>query len=170
MDDSSGDENLYRELIINNAGKIETTLSQLEQWSILSNVINYVQYDKHPKNFHTMSVRPINKTTNKTEGKKDEKERPISEIDFRNISDRLEEEFLKDRYEGVKSEILSTNRFSENSDLNLTYLGKTNIVKESKITAEEKFQYQNKGMQQENYWTVPNVRYYWILELANHSC
>ena len=38
MDNTSGDENPYRELIVNNAGKIETTLSQMEQWSILRNV------------------------------------------------------------------------------------------------------------------------------------
>ena len=38
MDDMSGNENLYMELIVNNAGKIETTLSQMEQWLILSNV------------------------------------------------------------------------------------------------------------------------------------
>ena len=43
MDDTSGDENPYRELIVNKTAKIETTLSQMEQWSILSNVINYVQ-------------------------------------------------------------------------------------------------------------------------------
>ena len=42
MDDNSGDKNKYRELIVNNAGKIENILSQMEQWSILSNVINYV--------------------------------------------------------------------------------------------------------------------------------
>ena len=59
MDDTSGDKNLYRELIVNNTGKIETTLSQMEQWSILSKVINYVQYDRNHKNLHTMSVRPI---------------------------------------------------------------------------------------------------------------
>ena len=41
-DNNSGDENLYRELMVNNACKIENTLSQMEQWSILSNVINYV--------------------------------------------------------------------------------------------------------------------------------
>ena len=35
--------------------------SQMEQWSILSNVINYVQYSKNPRNFHTMSIKPINK-------------------------------------------------------------------------------------------------------------
>ena len=49
MDDTSGDENPYKELILNNAGKIETTLSQMEQWLVLSNVINYVQYKKTPQ-------------------------------------------------------------------------------------------------------------------------
>ena len=137
MDDTSGDENPYRELIVNNASKTETILSQMEQWSILSNVINYVQYDKHPKNFHPMSVRPINKMKNKTKEKRKEKEKPMLEIDFRDASDRLKEEYL-DRYKGVKSEILNTTRFDENSDLSMTYLGETNIAMENKITAEEK--------------------------------
>ena len=44
MDDNSGDENPYRKLIVNNAGKIENTISQMEQWSILSNIIKYMQY------------------------------------------------------------------------------------------------------------------------------
>ena len=61
MDDTNGNENPYRELIVNNVGKIETSLSQMEQWLILSNVINYVQYNKYPKNLHSMSVIPINK-------------------------------------------------------------------------------------------------------------
>ena len=94
MDNTSGDENSYRELIVNNAGKIETTLSQMEQWSILSNVINYVKCNKHPKNFHSMSVRPINEMKNKIKIRKDEKERPISELDFRDTSDMLKEEYL----------------------------------------------------------------------------
>ena len=51
MDNNSGDENLYRELIVNNACKIENTPSQMEQWSVLSNVINYVQYSKNPRIF-----------------------------------------------------------------------------------------------------------------------
>ena len=56
------------------------------------------------------------------------KERPILEIDFRDTSDRLKEEYL-DRYEGVKSEILSTTRFKENSDLSMTYIGKSKCNK-----------------------------------------
>ena len=110
----------------------------MEQWSILSNVINYVQYDRNPKNFHTMSIRHENKMKNKVKSKKDEREKPISEVDFINTSDKLKEEYL-DRYEGVKSEILSTTRFNENSDLSMTCLGKTSIIKDNKVTAEEKF-------------------------------
>ena len=58
MDNNSRDENLYKELIVNNAGKIDSTLTQIEEWSILSNVINYVQYSKNPKNFHSMTIKP----------------------------------------------------------------------------------------------------------------
>ena len=60
---------------------------------------------------------------NKTKSKQNEKERPILEVDFKNTSDRLKEEYLE-RYKGVKSEILSTTRFNENSDFNMTYLAK----------------------------------------------
>ena len=58
MDDNNGDKNLYRELIVPNIGKTESTLSQMELWSILSNVINYVQYSKNPRKFHAMSINP----------------------------------------------------------------------------------------------------------------
>ena len=63
MDDTSGDKNLYRELIVNNAGKTETTLSQMEQWSIFSNIINYVQYNKQPKTFTLCLLDPLIKKT-----------------------------------------------------------------------------------------------------------
>ena len=36
-------------------------LSQMEQWSILSNVINYVQYSKNPRSFHAVLIKPANK-------------------------------------------------------------------------------------------------------------
>ena len=42
MDDTSGEINLYKELIVNNGEKIEPLMMQMEQWSILSNVLNYV--------------------------------------------------------------------------------------------------------------------------------
>ena len=49
LDNMSRDINPSRELIVNNAGKIETVLSQMEQWSILSNAVNYIW--QMPKEF-----------------------------------------------------------------------------------------------------------------------
>ena len=43
LDDDSGEENLYRECI-NNVEKIEVQKTQMEQWSVLSNMLNYVQH------------------------------------------------------------------------------------------------------------------------------
>ena len=38
IDDTSGDTNHYKEMIVNNAEKIKPLLAQMEQWSILSNM------------------------------------------------------------------------------------------------------------------------------------
>ena len=59
-DNDSRDENPFKELIVNNTIIVENALSQMEQWSILSNIINYVQYSKNPKDFYTMTVKPVN--------------------------------------------------------------------------------------------------------------
>ena len=65
----SGDTNPYKELIINNAEKIEPLLTQMEQWSVLSNMLNYIQYDKHPKNFHNLGISAVNICKNHSEVK-----------------------------------------------------------------------------------------------------
>ena len=48
------------------------------------------------------------------------------------------EEYL-DKHEGVKSEILNTTRFNENSDLSMSYLGRSNMTQCDKLAVEEKF-------------------------------
>ena len=48
-------------------------------------------------------------------------------------------------YEGVKSEVLSTTRFDENSDLSMTYVGRIDMIRASKIKAEEKFPISKQG-------------------------
>ena len=57
----NGETNLYKELIVNNAEKVEPLMTQMEQWSILSNVLNYIQYDRHPKTYHSLSINVVNK-------------------------------------------------------------------------------------------------------------
>ena len=48
-------------------------------------------------------------------------------------------------YRGIQSEILSTTRFDENSDLSTIYLGKVDTSKNSKIKAEESFSISEQG-------------------------
>ena len=56
----------------------------------------------------------------------------------------MTEEYL-DRNKGVKSEILVTTRFDKNSDLSMTYLGKTSMIRDHKMAAEEKFPMSEQG-------------------------
>ena len=97
---NSRDENPYKELIVNNASKVDSTLTQIEQWSILSNVINYVQYSKNPKNFHSMTIKPakLNKLVKNTKSRNINKS--LLEVNLIEGLERLREEYL-DRYEGV---------------------------------------------------------------------
>ena len=57
---------------------------------------------------------------------------------------KLIEEYL-DIYEGLQSEILSTSRFDENSDLSTTYLGRVDTTRASKIKVEEMFPKSEQG-------------------------
>ena len=144
IDDDSGDKNLYRELIVNNATKLESTLPQMEQWSILSNVINYVQYSKNPKDFHVVTIKPVNnrKLSKVTKGR--DKEDLSLRLDLTETSDRLKKEYL-DKYEGVISEILNTTRFDENTDLSTAYLGKSGMIQEDNLKVEEKLSITEQG-------------------------
>ena len=72
-------------------------------------MLNYIQYDRHPKNYHSLSVSAVNECR-KTPCTKEE-ERDM--LDFGHMLDILKEEYL-DVYEGIQSEILSTTRFDEN--------------------------------------------------------
>ena len=61
IDDTNGGTNPYCELIVNNAEKIEPVMTQMEQWSILSNVLNNIQHGR----FHTMKQMLYVKAVNK---------------------------------------------------------------------------------------------------------
>ena len=138
MHDNSGDENPYKELIVINASKVDSALTQIKQWSILSNVINYVQYSKNPKNFHSMTIKPakLNKVVKNTKCRNVNES--LLELYLVEGLDRSKEEYL-DKYKGVQSESVDTNRFDENSDLSTTYLGKINMTQDKDLMVEQKF-------------------------------
>ena len=58
------------------------------------------------------------------------------ELDFDNNPEKLRVENL-DMYEGIQSEVISTTRYDENSNLSTKYLDRIDITRASKIKAEE---------------------------------
>ena len=50
-----------------------------------------------------------------------------------------------DLYEDIHAEMVYTNRFDQNSDLNTTYLGQTKMIRDTKVKAEEKFPITGQG-------------------------
>ena len=134
IDDTSGETNPYHELIVNNAEKVEPLMTQMEQWSILSNVLNYVQHGRFHSIRHTLDVRAVNKYKHKL----NEGHREFRELDFGTMPLKLCKEYM-DVYEGIQSEIVRATRFDENSDLSTTYLGRTNKENKNKLRAEESF-------------------------------
>ena len=83
---------------------------------------------------HTLDVKIMNRYKSKPDIG-----RQFKELDFGVTPQRLQEEYM-DIYEGINSDIVSSNRFDENSDISTTYLGKTeNKENEDKLKAEESF-------------------------------
>ena len=110
-------------------------MTQMEQWSILSNVLSYIQHDKHQTMNHTLNIRAMNKHRSNP-ATKEEKE--FIELDFGSTPHNLCEEYL-DVYEGIQSEIVNTTRCDEISDLSTTYLGRSDKARNDKLKAEESF-------------------------------
>ena len=132
MDDRNGEINPYRELIVNNTEKTDPPMTQMEQWSVLGNALNYVQHSKFNSMNHSLSVRPVNRYKIKPD-----KVKECRELDFGAVPQNLQEEYL-DMYEGIQSDIVSSSRFDENSDISTTYLGKIEYREgQDKLKAEE---------------------------------
>ena len=60
----------------------------------ICNVVNCIQYDKHPKNFHNWNISVVNKERSKRNSNIEEEERHKSELDFGDIPEKLKGEYL----------------------------------------------------------------------------
>ena len=141
MDDNNGYENSYRDLVVNNVDREEMSHSPIEQWSILSNIINYVQHSRNPLNFHFVTVKPVK--FSKTIKTKDRSE-ILLRVELIESPGRSRAEYL-DRYEGIKAEIIDTTRFDKNSDLSTTYLGRLNMTQDKDLMLQQRFPISKSG-------------------------
>ena len=73
-----------------------------------------------------------------------EEDRKFIELNFDNTPNKLKGEYL-DIYDGVKSEVLITIKFDENSDLSTIILGRIDMTRLDKIKVEKKFPVSEQG-------------------------
>ena len=77
IDDTSGETNPYKEPIVNNMEMMEPLMTQMEQCSILSNILNYIQHSRFSSMNHMLDVKAMNKYKSKPNV-----DRKFKEIDF----------------------------------------------------------------------------------------
>ena len=72
--EKEGEINPYHEIITNKVERDNTVISQMAQWSIPSNVVNYVQYDRQPKDFYNLNIKAVDqKNHKKLHGKEEDR-------------------------------------------------------------------------------------------------
>ena len=71
-------------------------MTQMEQWSILSNLLNYVQHSRFNLMNHTIDVKAMNKYKSKPSTDN----REFKELDFSTTLQKLQEKYM-DIYEGI---------------------------------------------------------------------
>ena len=89
---------------------------------------------------HSLNIKPVNRYKVKPN-----EEKEFREVDFGITSQNLQDEYL-DVYEGIQSDIVSSSRFDENSDISMTYLGRIGQEEsQNKLKAEESFPISENG-------------------------
>ena len=106
----------------------------------MSDHVKYVKLDDGLETFHKLNLNTLNYCQYKDlhQELKGKEILLMVDVDFGNSPQKLKSEYL-DVYEGVYAELVSINRFDENSDLSTTYLGQVSMTRDTEVRAEERF-------------------------------
>ena len=137
------DNNPYKRAVLNNVYKEPDKSPEMKSWSIFGDNVRYVQHDQMTSknlNIDTLDYRNHIDLYLKLK----EEERETLDIDFGLYPVVTRSRYL-DVYEGKYAEMVYANKFNENSDLSMTYLGQTEMTRDTKIKAEERFPITGQG-------------------------
>ena len=137
------DDNPYKKVVLNKVFKEEDKSPEMRDWSIFSDNVRYVQhYQATPQNLNidTLDYRDHKELYLKLR----EEESETLDNDLGLYPDILKSKYL-DIYDSVYAEMEYANKFNENSDLSMTYLGQTKMTRDTKIKEEERFPITGQG-------------------------
>ena len=138
--DKKQEKNLYETLLIQDIKEEELKpgYRQIEKWSILSDVVKYVQYNQYPTGHYELEIKGLEERYGtKMYNKLQDSEREIKEISFDIHTESLKQDYL-DMFEGVKSDVIYTAQYAENSNIGTTYLGMPKMIRQDDLKAEHK--------------------------------
>ena len=136
-------DNPYKKVVLNKVFKEEDKSPEMRNWSIFSDNVRYVQHDQAtPQNLNvdTLDYRDHKELYYKLKEKKGE----TLDIDFGLYPDVIRSRYL-DVYKGIYAEMVYANKFNENSDVSMMYLGQTKMTRDARIKAEERFPITGQG-------------------------
>ena len=88
---------------------------------------------------HSLDIKPVNKYKTQSNDSHFSFGKEFREVDFGKDPQSLQDEYL-DVYEGIQLDIVSSNRFNENFDISMTYIGQIeHMGSQNKLRAEESF-------------------------------
>ena len=129
--------NSYKEAILKEPNKNKDQVP-MEEWPNLSDHVKYVMHSKSEV-FQKLSINSMNYRQNRDLYKSLNNEQTIKTIlNFGNSPENVKSEYL-DVYKGVYMEIISTDKFDEDTDVSTTYLGQVGMTRNTEVKAEENF-------------------------------
>ena len=128
--------NPYQMAILNRVSRDDIRREQLIHWSVLSDLIKYIDRSSCSDMIPSLTVKPLDYQQLKRPYQSMKTDKYLTpEVTIK--GDKVKDEYF-DRYHGIYAEILQATRFDESTDLSTTYLGKTDMRRDQIIKAEEK--------------------------------
>ena len=110
----------------------------------MSDHVTYIMHDESEA-LHKLHINSLNSRQNKDPYKElKEKELLEASVNFGGSPEKLKADYL-DGYEGMYAEVISKNRFDEDTNLSTTYLGQVNMTRDTEVKAEESFPITTRG-------------------------
>ena len=109
--------------ILNKTSRNDTTIEQMINWSILSDLIKYIDESSCSDMIPSFIVKPLDYRKHKRLYISLKTDKDLtSNVIFE--GDKVRDVYF-DKYDGIYAEISQATRFDESTDLSTTYLGKT---------------------------------------------
>ena len=118
--------------------EIKSGHMMMEKWSILSDVVKYVQYNQYQIEHYELEVKVPEEWYGTVMYKRlQDSERDVKEVSYNSNSESLKQEYLH-IFEGVNSGIVYTTQYDDNNNIGTTYLDMSRMRRQDEWKAEHK--------------------------------